>query len=61
MGTVIRISKNSKPEQTLKSLEKLAAKTRKKPHKTLADFYGKMPGVYGDGLTYQKKVRNEWQ
>ena len=60
MSRVVKISKNSKPEDTHKALNKLAEKIRKKPLRTLADFYGKMPGVYGDGLTYQKKIRNEW-
>ncbi|HUZ59593.1 MAG TPA: hypothetical protein VMU83_12500 [Hanamia sp.] len=55
MGIVVKISKNSKPEKTRKALEKLSEKVGKKTRKKLADFYGKMPGVYGDGLTYQKK------
>jgi hypothetical protein len=61
MGTVVKISKHSKPQDARKALDKLAEKGRKKPRKTLADYYGKMPGIYGDGLTYQKKVRDEWQ
>lgn len=59
MGIVVRITKNSTPENTRKALKKLAEKAGKKTRKKLADFYGKMPGVYGDGLTYQKKIRNE--
>lgn len=55
MGTVIKISKHSKPQNTRKALDKLFEKSYKKPRKTLADYYGKMPGIYGDGLTYQKK------
>lgn len=27
----------------------------------LKDYYGKLKDAYGDGLEYQKKVRNEWQ
>ncbi len=23
-------------------------------------FFGKLKGTFGDGLAYQKKVRNEW-
>jgi hypothetical protein len=61
MGIVVRISKNSKPENISKALKKLAEKTAKKTRKKLVDFYGKMPGAYGDGLSYQKKIRNEWQ
>lgn len=33
----------------------------KKKKKTLADFYGKLSGTFGDGLAYQKNVRNEWR
>ncbi len=61
MGTIVKISKHSKPQDARKALAKLAEKTRKKTGKTLADYYGKMPGFYGDGLTYQKKLRDEWQ
>jgi hypothetical protein len=38
----------------LKALENKATKT------SLADFYGKMKGKYGDGLEYQKRLRNDW-
>jgi hypothetical protein len=61
MGTIIKISRNSSQQDARKALDKLAKKTRKKPAKTLADYYGKLPGIYGDGLTYQKKIRDEWQ
>ncbi len=27
----------------------------------IKDFYGKLKGAFGDGLEYQKKVRNDWQ
>lgn len=56
---IVRISKKNKPEQTKKALDKLA-KSSKKKKKTLADFYGKMPGAFGDPLAYQKKLRDEW-
>jgi hypothetical protein len=59
MGVVIKISKKSKPEDTRNALNKLASK-RAKGHKTLAEFYGKMKGAYGNGLDYQKKMRDEW-
>lgn len=59
MGIVVKISSKSKPEDTRKVLDKLA-KSRKKNKKKLADFYGKMLRTYGNGLEYQKKVRNEW-
>lgn len=56
---VIKISAKSKPEETQKALERMA-RARKKTKKRLTDFYGKLPGLYGDGLAYQKKVRDEW-
>lgn len=59
MGVVIRISKKNKPEETRKALDELAKKRQKKSKK-LADFYGKLKGSYGDGLEYQKKLRDEW-
>jgi len=57
MGSIVRISAKSKKEDTQKALRKLAAKKNKVQ---LADFYGKLPDTYEDGLDYQKKVRNEW-
>lgn len=59
MGVIIKISRKSKPEETRKALDKLASKRNKKLKK-LSDFYGKMRGVYGDALEYQKKIRDEW-
>lgn len=59
MGIVIKITRKSKPEETRKALDELASKRKKSPKK-LSDFYGKMMGSYGDGLTYQKKLRDEW-
>ncbi len=61
MGVIVRISKYSQVEETRKALDMLNKKSRKKKTKSLADFYGKLPGAYGDGLGYQKKLRNEWQ
>lgn len=58
MGLLIKISKTDTLEQINKLLEKLE-KTAPKKDKSLADYYGKMPGIFGDGLTYQKKIRNE--
>lgn len=42
-----------------KELDK-SNESRGEKKKKLTDFYGKMPGIYNNGLTYQKKVRNEW-
>lgn len=61
MGVIVRISKHSKAEETRKALDMLNKKNRRKKSKSLTDFYGKLPGAYGDGLNYQKKLRNEWQ
>jgi hypothetical protein len=58
VGTIIKISKNSKAEETRKELELLAKKKNSKP--SLKKFFGQLPGAYGDGLTYQKKMRHEW-
>lgn len=55
----IKISAKNSTEETRKALDKLA-KNKGKKKKRLSDFYGKMPGTYGNGLDYQKKLRNEW-
>lgn len=57
---VIRITRKSKPEETRIALDKLVNQRRKKKSKKLSEFYGKMKGVYGNGLQYQKRMRNEW-
>jgi hypothetical protein len=57
MATVLKISINNKPEEIRKAIRKLAPKKKKRK---LIDILGKLPGVYGDGLVYQKKMRNEW-
>ena len=54
----IHLDKGSNPEEIKKQLENLAnAQNRKK---SMSEFSGKLKGVYGDGLEYQKKIRNEW-
>jgi len=61
MGLIVKISKNNSAQETKKALEELSRmKAREKP-KTLRDFFGKLPGAFGEGLEYQKKSRNEWQ
>lgn len=57
---VIRITRKSKPEETRAALDKLVNKRRKKRSKKLSEFYGKMKGAFGNGLQYQKKMRDEW-
>jgi hypothetical protein len=53
---IVKISAKNSSEDTRKVLTKLA-KSRGKKKKKLSDFYGKMPGSYGDGLAYQKKIK----
>lgn len=59
MGVIIKISRKSRPEETRKALDKLTDRPKKKGRR-LSDFYGKMKGIYGNGLTYQKKIRDDW-
>jgi len=54
---VITIKKNTKSEDIAIALKKLE---KSKETKTLSSFYGKLKGAFGDGLEYQKKVRDEW-
>jgi hypothetical protein len=45
-------------KQTVSQLKQNAPEDSRK--KSLSDFAGTLKGVYGDGLDYQKKMRNEW-
>ncbi|MBB5438816.1 hypothetical protein HDC92_002497 [Pedobacter sp. AK017] len=54
---VIVINKET-DEKEIKAALKKISKDPKKPK--LADFFGALPDVFGDGLKYQKKVRSEW-
>ena len=58
MGVIVKISAESSPSETKKALEKLPKNQSKK---TLKEYFGKLPGAFGDGLEYQKKVRNDWE
>ena len=60
MGTVVRIKKGNTAAEAKEALSQLI-KSRQKQRKKIADYYGKQPGLFGDGLTYQKKLRDEWQ
>jgi len=53
---VITINKNTKAEEINEALKKM----NKPKKKGLSSFYGKLKGAFGDGLTYQKKIRDEW-
>ncbi len=55
---VIVIKKDADQDEIKVALKKI--KTNSKKPK-LMDFYGKMKGKFGDGLTYQKKLRDEWE
>lgn len=33
---------------------------KKGQRSNLSEFYGKLKGKFGDGLAYQKGIRNEW-
>ncbi|SER39686.1 hypothetical protein [Pedobacter rhizosphaerae] len=54
---VIVIDKNSDKKTIEASLKKI--QVGKKKFK-LSDFAGKLKGVFGDGVDFQKKIRNEW-
>ena len=54
---VVTIKKGAGKKEIEAAVRSIEKKT-KKP--VLADFYGKHKGKFGDGLTYQKKLRNEW-
>jgi len=60
MAVVIKITSKTKPGTIQKALRKMAGKKTKPAPKTIADFYGALPHTFEDGLTYQKKQRNEW-
>ena len=53
---VITINKDTKSEEIDEALKKLQ-KSKRKP---ISSFYGKLKGAFGDGMEYQKKVRDEW-
>lgn len=55
---VVIINKGATKEDIEKALKKMDKAIKKKPH--LADFAGKLKGFFGDGLAYQKSIRNEW-
>lgn len=48
--------------ETRKQIEAAVSKLEKKKSSkhSLADYYGKLKGRFGDGLKYQKSIRNEW-
>jgi hypothetical protein len=56
---VLVIKKNTSTDEVRAILSKARAKrTTKKAN--VKSFFGKLPNIE-DGLTYQKKARNEWK
>ncbi|GIL23924.1 MAG: hypothetical protein BroJett042_24370 [Bacteroidota bacterium] len=60
MAIIVKVTRKTKPETIQKALRKMAGKRAAGNKKTIADFYGALPSTYGDGLTYQKQLRDEW-
>jgi hypothetical protein len=56
---VLVIKKNTSTEEVRAILRKVRTKRAKKKAGT-ESFFGKLPNI-GDGLKYQKKIRNEWK
>lgn len=54
---VIVISKKSGKKQIADALKQLQ---KNKNNIALADFYGKLKGQFGEGIDYQRKIRDEW-
>jgi hypothetical protein len=54
---VLEIKKNTS-SQEVKLILRKSRKRRAK--KNISAFFGKLPSI-GDGLKYQKKLRNEWK
>jgi hypothetical protein len=57
---VVRIKKPLTKAKLEKAELKLLAKRKKAKGFDAKKFAGKLKGVFGDPLTYQKKLRNEW-
>ena len=55
---VITIKKGEGKKEIEAAVKRMGKKRVNKP--ALVDFYGKLKGKFGDGLTYQKKLRDEW-
>ena len=50
-----------KKDQSVSEVEDAKKRIRKKANQhTLADYFGKLKSVYGDGVDFQKKLRDEW-
>jgi hypothetical protein len=56
---LIKIDKTTTKEDLKKSLDRIKQNRAKRKKPNLAEFFGVLPDI-GDGLEFQKKVRNEW-
>ncbi len=56
---VIKIDKTTTKENLKNSLERIRKNRIKRKKPNLSEFFGILPDV-GDGLEFQKKVRDEW-
>lgn len=59
MSIILKVNSKTKSEAIQKAYQKVNTK-KAKINKTIADFFGALPTTFEDGLTYQKKQRNEW-
>ena len=54
---LLKIKKGATKEEILKALEKMQEQRDKGK---LTRFFGKMKGIFTDGVDYQREIRNEW-
>ncbi len=57
---VVRIKKPITKAKLEKAEQELLQKRTSSKGFNAKKFSGKLKGVFGDPLTYQKKIRNEW-
>ncbi|MEP7110090.1 MAG: hypothetical protein ABI760_18995 [Ferruginibacter sp.] len=55
---IIEIPKNTPEDKIIRMLK--GRQGKKLTPKALSSFFGKLPHIE-DGMTYQKKIRNEWK
>jgi hypothetical protein len=61
----IVIKKTDSPEEAQRKIDRFLKKRKEKPTPKQGfdpyKYLGKLKGVFGDGLEYQKKMRDEWE
>ncbi len=57
----VYIKKTDTVEQMNRKIARVMRAGKKKKGFPAHKFLGKLKGVYGDGLEYQKKMRDEWE